>query len=107
MDAAREGTMNEHTPDTEIEARPAKARPARVGAFRTIPEVRDLVIDLSGYLELDVTLLGMLLTAREKAAEEGKAVWLAGLHVQLWQALHAMGLARLFRPFPASEEAAV
>jgi anti-anti-sigma regulatory factor len=78
-----------------------------VGGFRPIPEVRDLVIDLSGYLELDVALLGMLLTAREKAAEEGKAVWLAGLHVQLWQALHAMGLARLFRAFPASEQAAV
>ena len=99
--------MNEHTSNADLEVRAPRARRLRGGGFHHAPEKRDLVIDLSGITELDVTSLALLLTARQNAEEEGRSVWLAGLEVHLWQALNAMGLARLFRAFPIPEEAAV
>jgi hypothetical protein len=107
VDAAREGEMKEHTSNTD--SRVKAPRPKRLwgGGFLHALEKRDIVIDLSGVTELDVTSLSMILTARQKAEEEGRIVWLAGLQLHLWQALSAMGLARLFKAFPIPDEAAV
>ena len=106
-DAAREGAMNEQASNADMEVRARRARRLRGGGFHHAPERRDLVIDLSGVTELDVTSLAIILTARQKAEEEGRRVWLAGLQVHLWQALNAMGLARLFMAFPIPDEVAV
>ena len=65
-----------------------------------------LVVDLSGVRELDLTSLALLLTAQQKAAQEDREVWLAGVPLHVWQALHAMGLGRFFKPFPVSGEVA-
>ena len=66
----------------------------------------DLVVDLSGIRELDLTSLALLLTAQQKAAQENRDVWLAGVPLHVWQALNAMGLGQFFRPFPVSGEVA-
>ncbi len=65
-----------------------------------------LVVDLSGIRELDLTSLALLLTAQQKAAQENRDVWLAGVPLHVWQALNAMGLGRFFKPFPESGEVA-
>jgi anti-anti-sigma regulatory factor len=104
MDAEREGTMNEH----ENEAR----TPEEVGRIHVLETAdstgsRDLVVDLSGIKELDLTSLALLLTAQQRAEKEDRGVWLAGVPIPIWKALHAMGLGRLFKPFPVSAEVAV
>jgi len=71
------------------------------------PDSGDLVVDLSEVRELDVAGLAVLLTAQQKAEEEHRHVWLTGVPMGFWQALHAMGLGRLFRVFPVSGEVAV
>jgi anti-anti-sigma regulatory factor len=99
--------MNEHAQDEYLRARPPKNQRVSGGGYHHAPRKDDVVVDLSGVLELDVTSLGLLLTAQQQAETEGRCVWLAGLHVQLWQALDAMGLGRLFKAFPIAHKAAV
>jgi ABC-type transporter Mla MlaB component len=67
----------------------------------------DLVVDLSGIRELDLTSLALLLTAQQRAEKEDREVWLAGVPLHVWKALHAMGLGGFFKPFPVSGEVAV
>ncbi len=77
--------------------------PVRSGSGRQAgPLGSDLVVDLTGMGELSVTHLALLLTAQQNAAREHKSVWLAGVGVHVWQALHGMGLGRYFKPFPSS-----
>lgn len=94
--------MNEHGEETGAR-----------GVVRTLPVVdrrshgrmpdrSDLVVDLTGIQELDVTSLALLLTAQQNAQKEDRAIWLAGVPMGVWQALHAMGLGRFFKPFPVS-----
>ena len=71
------------------------------------PRRADLVVDLSGIQQLDLTNLAILLTAQQKAQQEGRVVWLAGVPPGIWQALRAMGLGRFFKPFPVSGKVAV
>ncbi|MFC1791432.1 STAS domain-containing protein [Gemmatimonadota bacterium] len=71
------------------------------------PRKADLVVDLSGIQQLDLSDLALLLTAQQKAQQEGRVVWLAGVPLGIWQALQAMGLGRYFRPFPVSGKVAV
>jgi ABC-type transporter Mla MlaB component len=99
--------MNEHENDARL---PDEAEdltvfePARTGAAR---KEGDLVVDLSGIKELDLTSLALLLTAQQKAEKEDRDVWLAGVPLHVWKALHAMGLGGFFKPFPVSAEVAV
>lgn len=99
--------MNEHAQDGYLEAKPPRFKRLSGSGYHHAPRKDDVVIDLSGVLELDVASLGLLLTAQQQAETEGRCVWLAGLHVQLWQALDAMGLGRLFKAFPIPQKAAV
>jgi len=66
-----------------------------------------LVVDLSGIKVLDLTSLALLLTAQQRAEKEDREVWLAGVPLHVWKALHAMGLGEFFKPFPVSGEVAV
>ena len=99
--------MNEHEKDART---PVDSK--KIHVLNTVkssgPRRRgDLVVDLSGIKELDLTSLALLLTAQQKAKEEDRGVWLAGVPLQIWKALHAMGLGDLFKPFPVSAEIAV
>ncbi len=76
--------------------------PAKVGPKRN---PGDLVVDFSGIRKLDLTNLALLLTAQRNAELEDREVWLAGVTLQVWEALRAMGLGGLFKPFPVSGEA--
>ena len=69
--------------------------------------VTDLVFAFSGGEKLDLHGLSLLLTAQQKAEQEDRDVWLVGVPIQVWQTLHAMGLGRFFKPFPASGEGVV
>ena len=64
----------------------------------------DLVVDLSDIKELNLATLALLLTAQQKAKEEDREVWLAGVPLSVWRALDTMGLGRFFKPFPVSRE---
>lgn len=99
--------MNEHAHGAQHGAKAPRFRRISGKGFHHAPHKDDVVVDLSGVLKLDVTSLGILLTAQQRAESEGRSVWLAGLHVQLWQALDAMGLGRLFKAFPIPQKAAV
>jgi len=98
--------MNEH----ENEARTpehAEDLPVLESVEITAPRKEgDLVVDLSGIRELDLISLALLLTAQQKAEQEDRDVWLAGVPLHVWQALNAMGLGRFFKPFPISGEVA-
>ncbi len=99
--------MNEQENEHRI-GEDARALPmAGSGASTQLPNRRDLVVDLTGIQELDVTSLALLLTAQQNAQKEDKAIWLVGVPLAVWQALHAMGLGRFFKPFPVSGELAV
>jgi ABC-type transporter Mla MlaB component len=106
-DAAREGIMNEHEKDDRSESQ-AKELPVLDPVDRVEKRRKgDLVVDLSGIKELNLASLALLLTAQQNAKEEDRAVWLAGVPLNVWQALDAMGLGRFFKPFPVSGEVAV
>ena len=99
--------MNEHEKDTGTPEQEGHL-PVLEAAETDQPRKKgDLVVDLSGITELDLTSLSLLLTAQQKAEKEDRNVWLAGVPLQVWQALNAMGLGRFFRPFPVSGEVAV
>jgi len=105
--AEREGKMNEHEGDPTIqEDTQTLSVLGTQGVSRPVKKA-DLVLDLSGIQDLDVANLSLLLTTQQKAEEEDRDVWLVGVPLQVWQALHAMGLGRFFKPFPASDEVVV
>jgi anti-anti-sigma regulatory factor len=99
--------MNEHENDpttrVDIQALPVQEGPKQAGTVKKA----DLVLDLSGIQELDAANLALLLTTQQQAEEEDRDVWLAGVPLQVWQALNALGLGRFFKPFPASGAATV
>lgn len=102
--AERGRVMNEHESDPTLRE-DTQALPV-LGAHGASESVKkaDLVLDLSGIQELDVVNLSLLLTTQQKAEQEDRDVWLVGVPLQVWQGLHAMGLGRFFKPFPASGE---
>lgn len=69
------------------------------------PDVRTpgqgLVFDFAGMQTPDIRDLALLLTARMLAERDERAVWVRALPHRSWEILHAMGLAHLFRLFPA------
>ena len=99
--------MNEHENDTGLPDRAEELQVMESAETVRHRKKGDLVVDLSGIKELDVTSLALLLTAQQKAKQEDRAVWLAGVPMQVWHALNAMGLGRFFKPFPVSGEVAV
>lgn len=97
--AEREATMDEDGNRTMAPERgtlPFLGREEK----RDRPRKGDLVVDLSGMKSLDVANLALLLTAQRSAQEEDRAVWLAGVPIQVWAHLHRIGLGRFFKPFP-------
>jgi len=66
------------------------------------PAEGDLVVDLSHMSKLDLTSLALLLTAQRQAKEEDRDMWLAGVPIHVWKALHGLGLGQFFKPFPVS-----
>ena len=106
MDAAREGTMNEHEKDARTREHAGHLPTLEPVQVAAPGEKGDLVVDLSGIRELDLTSLALLLTAQQKAEKEDRDVWLAGVPLHVWQALNAMGLGQFFKPFPLSGEVA-
>ena len=99
--------MNEHENDTRIERPVETLHVAGPEGPRARTRGKDLVVDLSGIRKLDHANLSLLLTAQRQAQEEDRAIWLAGVPFEVWQALHAMGLGDFFKPFPVSREVAV
>lgn len=96
--------MNEHEMEARIGEK-ARTLPVVVDRKRQQTTARsDLVVDLSGIRDLDMTSLAILLTAQQSAQQENRAIWLAGVPLGMWRALHEMGLGRFFRPFPVSTE---
>ena len=94
--------MNEHEREQGTgEGTQARPMVEAKGSHRT-PNRADLVVDLTGIRTLDVTSLALLLTAQQSAEKEDRAIWLAGVPMNVWQALHEMGLGRFFKPFPVS-----
>jgi anti-anti-sigma regulatory factor len=102
----REVEMNEHEKETRIRESTQRLPKVDRPRSRKGPGRADLVVDLSGIKALDVTNLALLLTAQQHAQKEDRAVWLTGVPVATWHTLHAMGLGRLFKPFPGSMGAA-
>ncbi|MFH1763983.1 MAG: STAS domain-containing protein [Gemmatimonadota bacterium] len=98
--------MNEQENDARTGERNGNL-PVLDAAGITAPRKKgDLVVDLSGIRELNQINLALLLTAQQKAEQEDRDVWLAGVPLHVWQALYAMGFGRFFRPFPVSGEVA-
>lgn len=99
--------MNGHENDTGTENHGQEISVLETAEVAAPGKKGDLVVDLSGITELDVASLALLLTAQQKAEQEDRGVWLAGVPLHVWQALHAMGLGGFFKPFPVSGEVAV
>jgi len=99
--------MNEHENGTGTEEHRADISVLESAEVATPRKKGDIVVDLSGIRELDLSSLALLLTAQQNAEQEDRDVWLAGVPLHVWQALNAMGLGRFFKPFPVSGEVAV
>ena len=102
VDAAREGTMEEHENDVSRHELLERLETAGKEGGTRLVRKGDLVVELTGFKWLDLKRLALLLTAQQQVHQEDRAVWLAGLPSRTWQSLHALGLGRLFKPFPAS-----
>jgi len=98
----REVEMNEHEMDSTIGERTRSLPVVGGRGLLARPDRSDLVVDLSGIQELDVTSLALLLTAQQNAQKEDRSIWLAGVPMGMWQTLQEMGLGRFFKPFPVS-----
>lgn len=96
--------MNEHENESRLSDQVGELRSLRTVGGIPFREKGDLVVDLSGTKELNLTSLALLLTAQQKAEQEDRKVWLAGVPIRVWQALNAMGLGGFFHPFPVSRE---
>lgn len=103
-DAAREGTMNEHEKDIRGQEDPAKLPVVEKAGASAPRNQGDLVVDFSGVQALTIANLSLLLTAQQRAEQEDREVWLAGVPLHVWQALQAMGLGRFFKPLPVFGE---
>ncbi len=99
--------MNEHEKETRTPEEIGRIHVLETAEVTGSRRKGDLVVDLSGIKTLDLTSLALLLTAQQRAEKEDRGVWLAGVPIPIWKALHAMGLGRLFKPFPVSAEVAV
>lgn len=98
--------MNEHENETRNEERSPRLPVLEERRPLKGPGPRDLVVDLSGIEELDVTNLALLLTAQQSVQKEHREMWLAGAPLGMWQALHSMGLEHFFKAFPLGAGAA-
>ena len=61
-----------------------------------------VVFDFTGREVPAVRDLGLLVTARMLAEQDERPVWIRALPHRSWKVLEGMGLAHLFRLFPAS-----
>lgn len=64
-----------------------------------------VVLDCSRVDRADKPLVYLLLSCLEEVLKRNGDVRLAGIHPEVWSALEAAGLGRLFQPFPSSAEA--
>lgn len=96
--------MNEETKEIGSGEHGRDVHGRKPGGVRPQKKSDDLVVDLTGISRLNLTDLALLLTAQRNAEQEDKTVWLAGVPLQIWQALRAMGLGGYFKPFPTSGE---
>jgi hypothetical protein len=85
------------------ERHPAGALPIRDLAEGRTPRTRDWVFSVEDSDSLDLQGISLLMTARELAQDEGRTVWLAGLPMEFWRFMNAMGLEGYFIPFPDRE----
>ncbi len=99
--------MNEHENDARTGEHDGNLPVLEAAAVAAPRRKGDLVVDLSGIRELDLTSLALLLTAQQNAEQEDRDVWLVGVPLHVWQALNAMGLGQFFKPFPVWGEVAV
>ncbi len=99
--------MNEHEQGNGIGESPGTLPLVGSQGNQSTPDRSDLVVDMTGIQKLDVTSLALLLTAQQSAEKEDRAIWLAGVPMNVWQALHEMGLGHFFKPFPVSAEVVV
>jgi anti-anti-sigma regulatory factor len=106
-DEEREETMNEHENDARTPEEMERLHVLEAADASRARKKGDLVVDLSGITDLDFTSLALLLTAQQRAEKEDRGVWLAGVSLTVWKALHAMGLGGFFKAFPVSREVAV
>lgn len=96
--------MNEHENEARNQEEPQELHVLE--AVETIDPRKegDLVVDFSGIRELNLASLALLLTAQQKAKQEDRSVWLAGVPRTVWSALDSMGLGKFFKSFPVSGE---
>lgn len=92
--------MNEHENETRNTENTRRLPVLGARPPRRAPAATDVVVDLSGIQEFDLTSLALLLTAQQHAQKEDRAMWLAGAPVAMWHTLHSMGLEHFFRAFP-------
>lgn len=103
-DDAREGIMNEQENEARNQEEPQELHVLEAVEIVDPRKEGDLVVDLSGIRELNLASLALLLTAQQKAKQEDRSVWLAGVPRTVWSALDSMGLGQFFKPFPVSGE---
>lgn len=63
-------------------------------------DARDLILDFTEMNTLDLQFVSLLFTAREKAVDEDREVWVAGLPETFWIFLRSMGLEEFFNLLP-------
>ncbi len=81
----------------------------RVGGARRfgpsqLPAREDLFVDYSHVGTIDLPGLSLLFTAERIARSEHRRVWVAGLPLEFWNLLHAMGLDGFFQHFPEASD---
>lgn len=69
-----------------------------------IDELNDVILDFTDMKTLDLQVVSLLFTAREKANDEDRQVWVAGLPDTFWVFLRSMGLEEFFQAFPDEPE---
>jgi hypothetical protein len=60
----------------------------------------DVILDFTDMGTLDLQFVSLLFTAREKAADDDRQVWVAGLPDTFWVFLRSMGLEEFFHHLP-------
>lgn len=77
----------------------------REGEARKAPEGSDdVILDFKDMDTLDLQIVSLLFTAREKARDEDRQVWVAGLPEAFWVFLRSMGLEEFFQAIPEEAE---
>ena len=75
--------MNGHENDTGTEEHRVEISVLESAEVTAPRKKGDLVVDLSGVRELDFANLALLLTAQQKAEQEDRDVWLAGVPINV------------------------